>query len=212
MQKKNHHLTVTDQVFMIPVSNHHASEKDSAWSETVKKTKATLHLVILMTAVLFISSIAHGQFVAKKERTGEKRGSINLTLGYAESNDLEKGNFGLLKSVGWNLLSGWVSAGVNFGIIKNEIMLMGNVCFIIPLNRIEPFVTAGYGFILETFHAVDNYGAGLRIRLGKSIGIVTEYRKLNFEEFNKTFNTGGITSKKTKTSVDYFGAGIFYYF
>ena len=165
-----------------------------------------------MTAVLFISSIARGQFVAKEERTGEKRGSINLTLGFAESSDIEKGNFGLLKSVGWNLLSGWVSAGVNFGIVKNEIMLMGNVCFIIPLNRIEPFVTAGYGFILETFHAVDNYGAGLRIRLGKSIGIVAEYRKFHFVEFEKDSNIRDNSKIKTKTLVDYFGAGIFYYF
>jgi hypothetical protein len=127
-------------------------------------------------------------------------------MGYAESSDIEKGNFGLLKSVGWNLLSGWVSAGVNFGIVKNEIMIMGNVCFIIPLNVVEPFVTAGYGFILETFSAVDNYGAGLRIRLGKSIGIVTEYRKFHFVEFNKRSDI------KNETSVDYFGAGIFYYF
>jgi hypothetical protein len=189
-----------------------SSKYGSERSKDLRKQKTTSHLIILLATIFLLSSLARGQFVAKKERTGEKRGSINLTIGYAESSDIEKGNFGLLKSVGWNLLSGWVSAGVNFGIVKNEIMLMGNVCFIIPLNRIEPFVTAGYGFILETFHSVDNYGAGLRVRLGKSIGVVTEYRKFNFVEFESNSNIRDNSNKKTKTSVDYFGAGIFYYF
>jgi hypothetical protein len=144
--------------------------------------------------------------VAKEERTGKKRGSINLTMGYAKSSDIEKGNFGLLKSVGWNFLSGWVSAGVNFGIIKNEIMIMGNASLIVPLDRIQPFITAGYGFILETFGTVNNYGAGLRIRLGKKIGIVTEYRKLHFKQKE------GMRQAELKIIADYFGAGIFYYF
>jgi hypothetical protein len=133
-------------------------------------------------------------------------------MGFAKSNDSEKGNFGLLKSVGWNLFSGWISAGVNFGIVKNEIMAMGSISLNIPVKRIEPYVTAGYGFIVETFHAVDNYGAGLRIRLGKHVGIVTEYRKFHFEEFESNSNIRTNSKIKTKTKVDYFGAGIFYYF
>jgi hypothetical protein len=190
---------------MIPCSDQLAREPDFKRRDILKKPKATIHIIALLIATMFFSSIARGQFVAAQEFK-KKRGAINLSLGYAESTDFEKGNFGLLKSVGWNLLSGWLSAGVNFGIIKNEIMLMGNVSLIVPLDRIEPFATAVYGFILETFSAVSNYGGGLRVRLGKKIGIIAEYRKLDFTQ--KRFRGG----EKTKVKVDYFGAGIFYYF
>lgn len=136
----------------------------------------------------------------------KKRGSINATLGIAKSDDKETGNFGLLKSVGWNLLSGWVSGGINFGIVKNEILAMGNIGLNIPLNRIEPFATAGYGIIIERFSSVSNYGAGIRVLVGKRIGIVAEYRKIRFTYKDKQRQT------QSSVNVDYFGAGLFYYF
>jgi hypothetical protein len=83
---------------------------------------------------------------------------------------------------------------------------MGNVCLNIPLNRIEPFATAGYGFILERASPASNYGGGVRFLLGKRIGIVAEYRKLHFKY--KDNQKQSIIS----VNVDYFGAGIFYYF
>lgn len=136
----------------------------------------------------------------------KKRGSINATLGIANSDDKESGNFGLLKSVGWNLLSGWVSGGINFGIVKNEILAMGNISLNIPLKGIEPFATAGYGIVIERFSSVNNYGAGMRVLVGKHIGIVAEYRKFHFKYKNKQRNT------ESSVNVDYFGAGLFYYF
>ena len=42
--------------------------------------------------------------------------------------------------------------------------------------------------------------------LGKRIGIVAEYRKLHFKYKDKQKNT------ESSVIVDYFGAGIFYYF
>lgn len=171
----------------------------------MRKQKATLHAIILLTAVLFFLSFASGRELNKQE-TQKKRGSINVTLGIANSNDNESGNFGLLKSVGWNLLSGWVSGGINFGIVKNEILAMGNISLNIPLKRIEPFATAGYGIVIERFSPVNNYGAGIRVLLGEHIGIVTEYRKFHFKYKDKQKNT------KSSVIVDYFGAGIFYFF
>jgi hypothetical protein len=171
----------------------------------MNKRKATSRSIILLIAVLFSLSSAKAQ-VQGEVKAQKKRGSINLTMGYADSSDIEKGNFGLLKSVGWNLFSGWLSAGVNFGIIKNEIMAMGNITLNVPLKRIEPFVTAGYGIIVETFCTVNNYGGGIRVRLGQHVGIVTEYRKLHFKQKDKQRET------EAKIIVDYFGAGIFYYF
>lgn len=171
----------------------------------MRKQIATLHAIILLTAVLFFLSFASGSELAE-QKTGKKRGAINMTMGIAKSNDNESGNFGLLKSVGWNLLSGWASGSINFGIVKNEILAMGNISLNIPLKRIEPFATAGYGIIIERFCLVNNYGAGIRVPLGKSIGIVAEYRKIQYKFKNK--------QKKTKSliKVDYFGAGIFYSF
>ncbi len=160
---------------------------------------------MLLIITLLFTSIANGQSDVE-QKTKKRRGSDNMTLGLAKSSDKETGNFGLLKSVGWNLLSGWVSGGINFGIIKNEILAMGNISFNIPLKRVEPFVTAGYGIVIERFSLVNNYGAGIRVLLGKHVGIVTEYRKLNFKYKDKQKNT---TSTVT---VDYIGAGIFYYF
>jgi hypothetical protein len=171
----------------------------------LKKRKATSQSIILFIALLFFLSYANGQ-VQGEVKAQKKRGSINLTMGIAKSNDNEKGNFGLLKSVGWNLFSGWVSAGINFGIVKNEIMAMGNVTLNAPLKRIEPFATAGYGIIVETFQTVSNYGGGIRFRLGQHVGIVTEYRKLHFKQKDKQ------RDEESKIIVDYFGAGIFYYF
>ncbi len=129
-----------------------------------------------------------------------------MTLGIVNSNDNESGNFGLLKSVGWNLLSGWVSGGINFGIVKNEILAMGNISLNIPLKRIEPFATAGYGIIIERLSLVNNYGAGIRVLLSKSVGVVAEYRKFHFKYKDKQKHT------ESSIIVNYFGAGIFYYF
>ncbi len=136
----------------------------------------------------------------------QRRGSINASLGIAKSNDNEKGNFGLLKSIDWNFLSRYTSGGLSFGIVKNEILAMGNISLKIPINRLEPFATAGFGAIIESFSLVNNYGAGIRILLGKKIGIVAEYRKFNFTYKDKQRRT------ENKIIVDYFGAGIFYFF
>ena len=171
----------------------------------MREKKATFHITLFLTITLLLASIAWGQ-TEMEQKAKKRRGSDDMTIGLAKSSDKEKGNFGLLKSVAWNIGSDWVSAGVNFGIIKNEILLMGNVCLNIPLNRIEPFVTAGYGVIIERFSLASNYGGGVRFLLGKRIGVVAEYRKLHFKYKDKRKNT------ESSITVDYFGAGIFYYF
>lgn len=169
------------------------------------RQKGTFKVITTVVAVLFFLSLASGQ-TQDEQQAKKRRGEINLSMGYAKSDDNEKGNFGLLKSVGWNLLSGWMSAGINFGIIKNEIMVMGNISFNIPLDRIELFATAGYGGIIESFALVSNYGGGIRIRVGKKIGIISEYRKLHFKYKNRQRET------ESTIMVDYIGAGIFYHF
>ena len=171
----------------------------------MRKKKATFHVIMLLTATLLIASIASAQSEAEQV-TKKKRGTDNMTMGIAKSNDKETGNFGLLKSVSWKLRSDWISAGINFGIVKNEIMIMGSITLNIPLKRIEPFLTAGYGIIFETFSLVNNYGAGIRIWVGKSVGIITEYRKFHFKQQEKQ------KGLESKIVVDYFGAGIFYTF
>jgi hypothetical protein len=173
--------------------------------KSLRGKRAALHIIILLTIALLFTSIASAQS-ADEQETKKRRGSDNMTLGLAKSSDKETGNFGLLKSVNWNIFSDWISGGINFGIIKNEILLMGNVSLNIPLKRIEPFVTAGYGIIIERFSLASNYGGGIRILLGKHIGVVTEYRKLQFKYKDKQRHT------QTTILVDYFGAGIFYYF
>lgn len=83
---------------------------------------------------------------------------------------------------------------------------MGNISLNIPLKRIEPFATAGYGIIMERFSLVSNYGGGIRVSLGKSIGIVAEYRKIHFKYKDKQRHTESVVI------VNYFGACIFYFF
>jgi hypothetical protein len=171
----------------------------------LREKKAAFHIIMLLGITLSLASMAWGQ-LNMEQKTEKRRGSDDMTLGLAKSSDKEKGNFGLLKSVAWNIRSDWISAGINFGIIKNEILLMGNICLNIPLNRLEPFVTAGYGFIIERFTLAGNYGGGVRFLLGKRIGVIAEYRKLHFKYKDKQKNT------ESSVDVDYFGAGIFYYF
>jgi len=171
----------------------------------LKEKKASPHVIILLAITLSLSSIASAQ-PADQQKAKKRRGSDDMTLGLAKSSDKEKGNFGLLKSVGWIIFPDWISGGISFGIVKNEILLMGNVCLNIPLKRVEPFVTAGYGIVIERFSLVNNYGGGIRFLLGHHIGIVTEYRKLNFKYKDNRRNTS------YSVAVDYFGAGIFYYF
>lgn len=168
----------------------------------MRRNRAVRHTIILLGALSFAMLATPNSMPAEQKR----KGSINVALGIAKSNDNETGNFGLLKSIDWNLLSGWVSGGINFGIIKNEILAMGNVSLKIPLSRIEPFVTAGYGIIIERFSPASNYGGGIRFRLGKKIGIVAEYRKLHFKYKEKRDGT------QSTVAVDFFGGGLFYFF
>ena len=168
----------------------------------MKKQKAVRHSIILLGFLPFIMLVTSYSMSAEQTR----RGSINLSLGKANSNDEETGNFGLLKSIDWNLRPGWASGGINFGIVKNEILVMGNINLKIPLKRIEPFVTAGFGIIIESLNLASNYGGGIRIRVGNKIGIVSEYRKMHFKYRPKQRQT------KSLIAVDYFGAGLFYFF
>jgi len=165
---------------------------------------------MLSGLAVFFFFIAGNSFLSaqtqEETQTQKRKGSINVAIGTAKSNDNESGNFGLLKSLDRNFLSGWASGGINFGIIKNEILLMGNFSLKIPLKRIEPFATAGYGIIIERFSPASNYGAGIRIQLGKKIGIIAEYRKLHFKYKNKQKNS------TTSVDVDFFGAGLLYFY
>ena len=168
------------------------------------KKKIITHSIAISGLILFFLFISSNSLL--NAQTQKRKGSINVSLGTAKSNDKETGNFGLLKSLDRNVLSGWASGGINFGIIKNEILLMGNISLKIPLKRIEPFVTAGYGIIIERFSPATNYGGGIRIQLGKKIGIIAEYRKLHFSYKEQRNN---ITNS---VEVDYIGAGLMYFY
>lgn len=167
--------------------------------------KSASCLIILLTITLLFTSVVAGQSDVQ-QKTKKRRGSDNTTLGLAKSSDKETGNFGLLKNVSWYLPSDWISLGINFGIIKNEYLLMANASLNLPIKRIELFITAGYGIIIEAFSLANNYGGGIRVLVGKHVGVVTEYRKLHFIYKNKQKHT------KTTVATDYFGVGIFYYF
>lgn len=176
----------------------------------MRKKKRVTYSVMFFGLLLVFFLISGNSLLSaqtqEETQTQKRKGSINVALGTAKSNDKETGNFGLLKSIDWNVLSGWASGGINFGIIKNEILLLGNISLKIPFKRIEPFVTAGYGIILERFSPASNYGGGIRVQLGKKIGIVAEYRKLHFKYKESQRNS------TTSVDVDFFGAGLLYFF
>jgi hypothetical protein len=168
----------------------------------LRKKKTVTIIILLFGLISFFLFSPCGDLQAAQK----KRGAINVTLGGASSKDNLSGDFSMVKGVGWNFLSGWMSAGINLGMIKKEFMATGNLNFHIPLGPIEPYATAGYGIILQTFFPIGNYGGGIRISIKKSFGIVGEYRKIRYKNRDRYMGT------KSTVDLDYYGAGLFYYF
>ena len=168
----------------------------------MKKQQAVAHAIVLFGLLSLILLITSSHILAAQKN----RGAINVTLGVASGKNAQEGDLSLVKNVSWNLFSGWISAGFNLGIIKKEYMLGGSLSFNIPIKPIQPFTTAGYGVIFQNLNPITTYGVGVRISLGKSIGIVAEYRKFRFKNVDRHIHTNPILL------LDYYGAGIFYYF
>ena len=134
-------------------------------------------LVVFLLVLILFAAEGNAQADQNKPRT-----EFNVTFGWA-GND-----FGIFKSLGYHLIRGFVSAEVSLAIIEGQYPLSGNLTLQVPLYKFVPYVTGGYGYSLAGT-GVTNMGAGLKIRLSPSMGILAEYRQFTYNSFGKKKST-----------------------
>jgi opacity protein-like surface antigen len=96
-----------------------------------------------------------------------------------------------------------LALGLSFDYVTDDLPISINAALNVPTKTIVPFVSAGAGFSFSG-STLRNYGGGLKVRFGKKIGMIAEYRHYTIK---KHPFTGG--DPVTRLS-HYYGAGIAY--
>lgn len=113
-----------------------------------------------------------------------------------------QGHLAIVKSFWWFALPKVFALGLSFDYVADFVPLVLNVALNAPIPVVVPFVCAGVGGGLNV-SGITTYGGGLKVRLGRKIGLIAEYRKCHYSK--KTFS---FPPRKERFAVDYFGAGI----
>lgn len=167
----------------------------------MRKLDKILHLVALFVVLSFSIPSTVGDLLAQEKNKGD----ISVTLGTASNDKNLPSSLGMIKTLSWRPFRKWISVGANIGILQNEVPIIAHLTLSIPLKWIEPYVTAGWGFIVQNLSSANNYGGGVKIRITKAAALLLEYRKMTISK------TSGLYSRYSM-ELDYIGAGITYYF
>jgi hypothetical protein len=125
------------------------------------------------------------------------RWESDLSVGSVSS-----GRLGIVKSVWWYAVPKVVAVGLSLDHVLEAIPLSLNVALNAPLPVVVPFVCAGAGTTL-TVGGITHYGGGIKIRLGRRLGVIGEYRRYHYWQTNGAFDP-----ILTKAAAHYFGAGV----
>ena len=125
------------------------------------------------------------------------RWESNLSVGRVDT-----GRYGVVKSVWWYALPRVVALGLSFDWVSETIPFSLNVALNAPLPVVTPFVCAGAGGGLDGC-GINSYGGGLKVRLGRGIGVIVEYRKYHY-----SYNVSRYPPSRATASAGYIGAGI----
>jgi hypothetical protein len=125
------------------------------------------------------------------------RWESNLSLGAVDS-----GRFGIVKSFWWYAVPRVVTVGLSLDHVMEAIPVSLAVAVNAPTPLVVPFVCAGAGTTL-TVGGISFYGGGLKVRLGRRLGIIAEYRRYAYRQTDGAFDP-----TYTKATAGYFGAGL----
>ena len=125
------------------------------------------------------------------------RWESDLSIGSVSS-----GRLGIVKSVWWYAVPKVVAVGLSLDHVLEAIPLSLNVALNAPLPVVVPFVCAGAGTTL-TVGGITHYGGGVKVRLGRRLGVIAEYRRYHYWQTNGAFDP-----ILTKAAAHYFGAGV----
>ena len=125
------------------------------------------------------------------------RWESDLSVGAVSS-----GRLGIVKSFWWYAVPKVVAVGLSLDHVLEAIPFSLNVALNAPLPVVVPFVCAGAGTAL-TCGGITNYGGGVKVRLGRRLGLVAEYRRYHYRQ-----SDGAYDPTYTKAAANYFGAGI----
>lgn len=150
-------------------------------------------------AVCFLVSSASAGVPEAASTTPQKtpRWESNLSVGRVST-----GRLGAVKSVWWFAVPRVIALGLTFDWITDTIPFSLGVALNAPLPLATPFACAGAGAGLNGC-GINYYGGGLKVRLGRMIGVVAEYRMYHFSTIVSNF-----PPVKGKGSASYIGAGI----
>lgn len=153
--------------------------------------------LILLNLGLLVSALAAvPPDAASASPVKVSRWESNLSIG-----GVSNGRIGIVKSIWWFALPKVFAIGLSFDYVTEFIPFSVGVALNAPIPVVVPFVCAGAGTSL-TVGSITNYGAGVKIRLGRRFGLIAEYRKYHY------MHDVGWPSVREKGSADYFGAGI----
>jgi hypothetical protein len=125
------------------------------------------------------------------------RWESNLSAG-----SVSNGRLGIVKALWWYPVPKILAVGLSFDYIAEVIPLSINAALNAPITIVVPFACAGAGTSLTT-GGITHYGGGIKIRLGRRLGLIGEYRKYHYSQ-----NVTGNPPRYEKASADYFGGGI----
>lgn len=125
------------------------------------------------------------------------RWESDLSVGSVSS-----GRLGIVKSFWWYAVPKVVAVGLSLDHVLEAIPFSLNVALNAPFPVVVPFVCAGAGTAL-TCGGITHYGGGIKVRLGRRLGVIAEYRRYHYRQSDGTFEP-----TYTKAAAHYFGAGI----
>jgi len=96
-----------------------------------------------------------------------------------------------------------LALGLSFDYVTDDLPMSLNVALNLPTKIVVPFVSAGAGFSFSG-SSLQNYGGGLKVRFGKKIGLIMEYRHYKIKK--RPFTGGDPVTRLSH----YLGAGIAY--
>ncbi|MCK7478091.1 MAG: hypothetical protein M0C28_12220 [Candidatus Moduliflexus flocculans] len=97
-----------------------------------------------------------------------------------------------------------MALGLSLDHVLEAIPFSLNVALNAPTPVVVPFVCAGVG-TAPTCGGISFYGGGVKIRLGRRLGLIAEYRKYFYKQTD-----GSCDPTFTKAEAGYFGGGIAY--
>lgn len=154
-------------------------------------------VLALLALLAFAAAAGAAPGAAARPPAKVPRWESNLSLGSVDS-----GRIGIVKSFWWYAVPRVVTVGLSLDHVLEAIPLSLTVAVNAPTPLVVPFVCAGAGTTL-TCGGISFYGGGIKVRLGRRLGIIAEYRKYRYNQTD-----GAFEQTYTKATAGYFGAGL----